>query len=258
MWEIVRGLMTSLLASQWPLVAGAILCVAAGWLLKDIVGKRRKSKKIENAGSRMEKYVTKNGNEDSENKAVADPNKENGIAEILNQTAKDIERNKGNVFELKEIWVDAIEPIVNISMELRTRIQESGIICSALIEVIGISKEGREWSLYIGDDDIGDREMLDKKLKLHEISNEIVQISIEIRLLMTFAKIEDKESLIIKGIFHKPGERITGEWIDDRFIVPIHGETKQSPRRGYDREGVYDMLEEQMKKAIEGWKNANC
>ena len=258
MWEIVKGLMTSLLASELPLVAGAILCVAAGWLLKDIVGKRRKGKKIDNAGSRMEEYVTKNGNEDSDNKAVAEPNKENGIAEVLDWAARNIKRNRGNIFELKKLWIDAIEPIIDMSLELSTKIQRSEIICSSSIKVMGVSKEGKQWFLYLNEDDMRDKEEFGRELERKKISNEILQVSIEIKLLLTFAKLEDTESLRIKGTFHKPGERITGEWIDDRFIMPIHGETKQSPRRGYDREGVYEMLEEQMKKAIEGWKNATC
>ena len=262
MWEIVKGLMTSLLVDQWPLVAGAILFFAAGWLLRDgvekIIGMIRKGKKNNDAVSPMEGYRTENINEDSENKTVAEPNKENGIAEILNQTAKDIERSKGNVFDLKEIWVDAIEPAINISLELGKKIQKSGIGCSILIETRGASKEGKQWSLYISEDDIRDKGKFDRKLEREEISEEIIQVSIEIRLLLTFAKIEDNEILSIKGIFHKPGKRIKGEWIDNRFIMPIHGETKQSPRRGYDREGVYEMLEEQMKKAIERWKNTNC
>lgn len=126
MWEIVKGLMTSLLANQWPLVTGAVLFFAAGWLLKGIVekitDKRRKDKKNNNAGSRMVEYETKNGNENSENKTIADPNKENGISEALNWATRNIERNKGNVFDLKKLWVDAIEPIIDISLELRTRI----------------------------------------------------------------------------------------------------------------------------------------
>ena len=262
MWEIVKGLMTNLLASQWPLVAGGILCVAAGWLLRDRVEKiiitRRKGKKNNDAGTQMEGYRTEHENEDSENKTVSEPNKEIEISEILDWAARNTTRNKGNVFELKEIWVDAIEPIVNISMELRTRIQESRIICSALIEVIGINKEGKEWSLYIGDDDIGDREILDKKLKLYEISNEIVQISIEIKLFLTFSILEEKKTLGIKGTFQKPRERITGEWRDNRYIMHLHGETEQFSRRGYDREGIYEMLEEQVKQAIEGWRKVGC
>ena len=69
---------------------------------------------------------------------------------------------------------------------------------------------------------------------------------------------EEKKRLGIKGIFHKSGERITGEWKDNRYFMDMHGEKKQLSRRGYDREGVYEMLEEQVKKAIEEWKNANC
>lgn len=271
MVEIVKGLMTSLLASQWPLVAGAILCVAVGWLLKDIVekitGKIRKYKKNNNAGSRMEEYRTENGNEDSENKAVtepnkesaiAEPNKENGIAEVLDWAAINIERNTGNVFDLKEVWVDVIKPIINICIELRTKIQKAGIIYSASIEMGAISKEGKEWSLYIGDDEIGDEGRLYERLDRREISYEIVQINIEIKLFLTFAKMEKKEILGIKGMFHKPGERITGEWKNNRYFILAHGETKQSSSRVYDREGVYEMLAEQVKKAIEGWKNASC
>ena len=112
MWEIVRGLMTSLLVDQWPLVAGAILCVAAGWLLRDrvekIINTRRKGKKNNDTGTQMEGYRTEN--EDSENKTVSEPNKEIEISEILDWAARNTTRNKGNVFELKEIWVDAIEP----------------------------------------------------------------------------------------------------------------------------------------------------
>ena len=278
MGEIVKGLMTSLLASQWPLVAGAILCVAVGWLLRDgvekIIGKIRKGKKNNNAGSRMEGHRTEHGNEDPENKAVADPNKENavadpnkesGIAESLDWAARNIAKNKRNVFDLREIWIDAIEPVVNISIELMTKIQESGIICSSSIEMTGISKEGKEWDLYIIDDYIGDKGYFDQQLEEDDISNEIVQISIEIRLFLSFAKmerekilVEKKKTLGIKGIFHKPGERIIGEWKDDRYLMHIRGEIEQSPRRGYDREGVYEMLEEQVKKAIEEWRKENC
>ena len=262
MWEIVKGLMTSLLASELPQVAGAILCVAAGWLLKGIVDKiidkRRKDKKSSNVVSRTEGYKMENRNEDSENRSIVEPNKKNELEEILEQAAKNIERKKGNVFDLKEIWVDAIEPAINIGFELRTKIQKSRISCSASIEAEGISEEGKQWFLYISDDDIRDKTEFDKKLERYEISNKIIQIGIKIELLLTFSKIENKEILSIKGIFHKPGERITGEWKDNRFIMPIHGETAQSPRRGYDREGVYEMLEEQMRKAIEGWENENC
>ena len=275
MGEIVKGLMTSLLASQWPLVAVAVLCVAAGWLARGIVGKKSKDKKNNNAGSQIDRYRTENmeghriehGNEDSENKAVtepgkenvvAEPDKENGIVESLNWVARNIAKNKGNVFDLKEIWIDAIEPVVNISMELRTKIKKSGIICSALIEAKGISKEGKEWSLYISDDDIVDKGELYKRLDRQDISDEIVQISIEIKLFLTFVKIEERNMLSIKGTFYKPGERIIGEWKDNRYFMDMHGETKQPSRKGYDRDGIYEMLEEQVKKAIEDWRKESC
>ena len=246
MWEIVKGLMTSLLASQWPLVAGAILCVTVGWLLRDgvekIMNMIRKGKKNNNAISRTKMYQIENENEDSENRSTVESNKENELEEILERAARDIEENKGNVFELKEIWIDAIEPIVNISMDLRTKIQDSGIFCSALIEAKGINKEGKEWFFCIIDDDIGDKEILNGILERENMSNEIVQIIIEIKLYLTFAKMEKKKMLSIKGMFHKPGERITGKWKDNRYIMHVHGETEQPSRRGYDREGVYEML----------------
>ena len=266
MIEIVKGLMTSLLASQLPLVAGAVLCVAVGWLARDIVGKRRRSKKNNNAGSRVEGCRTENGNEDSENKAimepnedsenkaVMEPNKENETTEILEWAARNTEKNKGNVFDLKEIWVDAIEPVINISIGLRTKIQKSGINCSANVEARGFSKEGKKWFFYMVDDEIGNKGTLDTEMERKNISNEIVRMSINIRLLLTFADMET-EILKIKGMFHRPGERIIGEWKDDRFI---RGETEQSPRKGYDRDGIYEMLEEQMEQAIESWKKANC
>ena len=267
MIEIVKGLMTSLLASQLPLVAGAVLCVAVGWLARDIVGKRRRSKKNNNAGSRVEGCRTENGNEDSEskavmepnedseNKAVMEPNKENEITEILEWAARNTERNKGNVFDLKEVWIDAIEPVVNISIELRTKIQKSGIICSAIVETKGISKERKEWLFFISDNKIGDKWSLDTELEREKISNEIVQIIIKISLFLNFPKMEDTKILRIKGMFHKPGERIIGEWKDDRLIFD---EMEQPSRRGYDRDGIYEMLEEQMKKAIEDWRKASC
>lgn len=231
-----------------------ILCVAAGWLLRDgvekIIGKIRRGKKNNNAGSRVKGYRKEHGSDDSENRPVAEPNKQNGISEILDQAARNIERNKGNVFDLKEIWADAIEPVINISMELKTEIQKSGIDCSASIEAEGISKEGKQWSLYIGD---YEKEEFYNKLERNEISNEIVQVSIKISFLLTFANIEKRKILGIKGMFYKPGGRITGKWKDNRYIMYGHGETEQSSRRGYDREGVHEMLEEQVKKAIEDW-----
>lgn len=102
-----------------------------------------------------------------------------------------------------------------------------------------------------------DKGEFDKELERKEISNKIMQISIEIKLRLIFADIEERKLLGIKGMFHKPGERIIGEWKDNRLIMHIQGETEQSSRKGYDRDGIYEMLEEQVKKAIESWKNAN-
>ena len=270
MWELVKGLTTSFLADKWPLVAGAILCVAIGWLLRGgvdwlllggvekMIGMIRKSKKNNDAISRTKGYRTENGNEDSENKSAADPNKENGLEEILEWTARNIERNKGNVFDLKEIWVGAIEPAVNIGMKLRTKIQKSGISCSIFIEAEGVSKKGKQWLLYISEDDIRDKEEFNRELERKEISNEIIQVSIKITLILTFANTENKEMLGIKGIFYKPGERIIGEWKDNRYNMYRHGEAEQSSRRGYDRDGIYEMLEEQVKKTIERWRKEIC
>ena len=255
MVEIVKGLMTSLLASQWPLVTTFILGVAVGWWARSIVDKKRRNKKNNNAGSRVEECRTENGNEDSENKAVVEPNKENETTEILEWAARNTERNKGNAFELKEIWVDAIEPVINISIELRTKIQKSGIICSATVEAKGISKEGKEWFFFISDHKIGDKWNLDTELERENMSNEIIQIIIKISLFLYFPIMEDTKILGIKGMFHKPGERVIGEWKDNRLILY---EVEQPSRRGYDRDGIYEMLEEQMKKAIEDWRKASC
>ena len=262
MWEIAKGLMTSLLASQWPLVAVAVLFFAAGFLLRDklekIIDMIRKNTKNNDPVSRTDGYRTENGNEDSENKSVAEPNKENGIAEALGWAEKNIERNRGKVFELKKLWVDAIEPVIDICLELMAKIQRSGIICSASIEARGVSKEGKQWFLYLSEDDMRDKGELDKELERRSISNKIIQISVEITLRMIFTDIEEKKTISIKGIFHKPGERVIGEWKDNRLIMHTHDEVEQSSRKGYDRDGIYEMLEEQVKKAIEDWKNANC